>query len=57
MKSVQDRNYLDYAMEVLDPSLLDKLAANILLFTPAELELIQFEQTESTASGGPDDGV
>jgi hypothetical protein len=57
MKSAQDRNYLDYAMEVLDPSLLDKLAANILLFTPAELELISFEQADITPSGGANDGV
>jgi hypothetical protein len=57
MKLPQDRNYLDYAMEVLDPSLLDKLAANVLLFAPAELELIRLEQANMTPTGGADDGV
>jgi hypothetical protein len=57
MKSPQDRNYLDYAMEVLDPSLLDKLAANILPLAPAKVEAIRYEQTRIPSTGGNEDGV
>ena len=57
MKSPQDRDSLDYALEILDPALLDRLAANILPLTHTRLEVIQCEQTRIQPTGGDEDGI